>query len=80
MHRLCALEHTERSEQTDQTKTVVAVQVRDEDVIESPGMNAEFLHRQQRSFAAIDEERFVTQLHQLARRRGGLGRLGAAAS
>ena len=38
MHGLRALEHAERRQQTDQTETVVAVQVGDEDIIQPPGV------------------------------------------
>ena len=63
MHRLRAFEHAERRQKPDETETVVSVEMGDEDIIQPPGVNAEPLHGQQHSFAAIDEEGLVAQLH-----------------
>ena len=80
MHRLRTLEHTQRRQQTDQTETMVPMQMGDEDVIQTGRMNAQFLHRQHYALAAIDEERLIAQLDQLPRRRSGLRRLCTPAS
>jgi hypothetical protein len=66
MHRLCAFEHAERCQETYQSKTMISVQMGDEDRIEASGMYPEFLHCQQYAFPAVHEERFVAQLNQLS--------------
>ncbi len=80
MHRLGAFEHAERRQQPDETETMVSMEMGDEDIIQPPGVNTEPLHGQQHSFAAIDEEGLVAQLHQLPRWGSGFCRLCAAAT
>ena len=80
VHRLRAFEHRERRQQTYQAETMVSVQMGDEDVIQSSRPQTQFLHRQQHSFAAVDQERLVAQIQPLPGRGSGLGRLGTAAT
>ena len=80
VHRLRPFEHAERGKQTDESEAMITMQMGYEDVIQPPGVNSESLHRQQYSFAAIDEERLIAQLDQLPGRGSGLGRLCTAAS
>ena len=80
MHRLGAFEHAERRQETDEPEAMVSVKMGDEDIIQPPGVDTEPLHRQQDSFAAINEEGLVAQLDQLPRRGSGLRRLRAAAT
>ena len=80
VHRLCPFEHAERGEQTDEPEAMITMQMGYEDVIQPPGVYSESLHRQQYSFAAIDEEGLIAQLDQLPGRGSGFGRLCTAAS
>ena len=80
VHRLRPFEHAERGEQTDESEAMITMQMGYEDVIQPPGVYTESLHRQQYSFAAIDEEGLIAQLDQLPGRGSGLGRLCTAAS
>ena len=80
MHRLRTFEHTECCQQTDQAKAVVPMQMGDEDIIQAGRMNAQFLHRQHYTLAAVDEERLIAQLDQLSRRRSCFRRLCTPAS
>ena len=80
MHGLRTFEHAECCQQTDQAKAVVPMQMGDEDIIQAGRMNAQFLHRQHYTLAAVDEERLITQLHQLSRRRSCFRRFRTPAS
>ena len=80
MHGLGALEHTEGSQQPQQSETMVAMQMRDEDIIEPRSVDTEFLHREDNTLPAVHEEGLIAYLHKLCRRRSRLRRFGTSAA
>ena len=59
MHRLRTFEHAQCRQQADKTETMVAMQMGNENIIQPPGMNAEFLHCQKHSFTTIHQKGLV---------------------
>ena len=67
MHGLRATEHAQGREQAYQTEAVVAVQVRDEDIVQPRRPCPEPLHGNLHTLATVNHKRLVAQIQYLPR-------------
>ena len=80
MHGLRARGHSESGKQSDEPEAVVAMEVRNEDIVQPCRARAETRHGDLDAFAAVNHERLVTQFKDLPCGRVGLGGFCAAAT
>ena len=61
MQRLRAIHHAQRRYQSNQPKTMVAMQMRDKDRIEPSSFKSHLAHSELYSFTAINQKRLVVE-------------------